>query len=279
MEIVLLAITVVSLLLAVVMSLTAWRLAKENRARSASRIAALVAAAADEKTAAPEVAIERPIARPVERPVEAVAVNDARPALWRSPASAVAQDRLAFRRSPVADPPLAHGPAPDLGETFLGSAVKPASGGGQRGLAIAAAVLFVALVTTGYFLVFGDSTAAAPAEQAVSTEHPLELVSLGHQRRNSSLALTGLVRNPSTGQPVEQLSAVAFLFDREGRFVTSAKADVDFRKLTPGDESPFVITVDAPSTVARYRVSFRTEAGVVPHVDRRGLEPIARELP
>jgi type II secretory pathway pseudopilin PulG len=278
MEILLLAITVVSVLLAAVMAYTAWRLANENRARSASRVAALVAAAADERNAAAEPTIERPISRPIERPVEPIAVNDARPALWRSPA--VAPERPVFRRSPAADLPLAQAAPPDLGETFLGTAVKPSGGGGQRGLAIAAAVLFVGLVTTGYFVMFGgDGSSGATAAHAVSTEHPLELVSLGHQRRNASLALTGLVRNPSNGQPVEQLSAVAFLFDREGRFVTSAKADVDFRKLTPGDESPFVITVDAPATVARYRVSFRTEAGVVPHVDRRGQEPIARELP
>jgi hypothetical protein len=279
MEIVLLAVTVVSLVVAFVMSITAWRQAKENRERSASRVAALVAAAED-RNAVPEPVAERPIARPVERPGEPIAINDARPALWRSPAPAVAQERAAFRRSLPADLPLAHAAGPDLGDTFLGSAVKPASGGGQRRLAMAAAVLFVGLVTTGYFLVFGgDSGSTATTEQAVPTAHPLELVSLGHQRRNSSLALSGLVRNPRNGEPLEQLTAVAFLFDREGRFVTSAKADVDFRKLTPGDESPFVITLDAPSTVARYRVSFRTEAGVVPHVDRRGQEPIARELP
>jgi hypothetical protein len=31
-----------------------------------------------------------------------------------------------------------------------------------------------------------------------------------------------------------------------------------------------VISLDAPSQVARYRISFRTEAGVLAHVDRRG---------
>ena len=52
--------------------------------------------------------------------------------------------------------------------------------------------------------------------------------------------------------------------------------DIDFVTLSPGDESPFVSAGDAPASVARYRVSFRTEAGVVPHVDRRGQEPIAQ---
>jgi hypothetical protein len=107
----------------------------------------------------------------------------------------------------------------------------------------------------------------------------LELVSLRHERKGASLSITGLVRNPGAGAIVEELAAVVFLFDQQGNFVTSGRAEADFKKLSPGDESPFVVTLGAPTTVARYRVSFRNEAGVVPHVDRRGQEPLARELP
>jgi hypothetical protein len=74
---------------------------------------------------------------------------------------------------------------------------------------------------------------------------------------------------------MERLSAVVFLFDQQGTFITSAKAPVDFIKLGAGDESPFVVSLDAPSNVARYRVSFRTDDGIVPHIDRRGAPPIA----
>jgi hypothetical protein len=176
--------------------------------------------------------------------------------------------------------PIGH--AESVGESFLGSAVaKPPSSGRQRGLAVAAGVLFVVLVTVGYFSIYGDDADAGRAAASVpsASQSPLELISLGHQRKNSALAITGLVRNPSQAPAVEQLAAVAFLFDQQGRLLTSARADVDFKQLAPGDESPFVITLDAPPNVARYRVSFRTDAGVVPHVDRRGQEPIAREMP
>jgi hypothetical protein len=50
---------------------------------------------------------------------------------------------------------------------------------------------------------------------------------------------------------------------------------VDFKRLGAGDESPFVVTMDAPSNVARYRVSFRNESGIVAHVDRRSEQPVA----
>ena len=72
-----------------------------------------------------------------------------------------------------------------------------------------------------------------------------------------------------------------FLFDAQGGFITSARTGVDFRSLSPGDESPFVLAVDAPGNVARYRVSFRTDDGVVPHIDRRGdtQTPASGEVP
>ena len=268
MEILLLAITIVSLLAALIMGVAKWRVSRDERERSAARVAALAAAAADDRADAVPALVERPVER-------AAVVNEVRRAPWRPP-----QERRVELFSP--EPRRVSEPQDRWDDTFLGSAVaKPASSGRQRGLGIAAGVLFVALVTFGYFAVFGgDATnGSTTVNNAPSSETPLELISLGHQRKNNALAITGLVRNPNQGQAVQQLAAVAFLFDQQGRLLTSARADVDFKQLAPGDESPFVITLDAPSTVARYRVSFRTDAGVVPHVDRRGQEPIARDMP
>ncbi|MDP2388842.1 MAG: hypothetical protein Q8N52_00835, partial [Acidobacteriota bacterium] len=148
------------------------------------------------------------------------------------------------------------------------------AGGGQRSLAVAAAVLLVVLAGS---LAWTMSAPRGTSAAAVGPNSPLELVSLRHDRKNEKIAVSGLVRNPAAGKPVERLAAVVFLFDRQGTFVTSAKAEVDFLKLGSGDESPFVVSLEAPATVARYRVSFRTDEGVVPHIDRRGAAPIATE--
>lgn len=244
MDTILLAITVVSLVAAVIMGATSWRLLRDERARSAARVAAL-AAAADQQGDLVERVEPTPIIRP---------------------------------RVPVAPPwAPAHVSAP-LGDSFLGSGTASPATRGQRGLAIAAAILFVTLVVGGYFTIFGgDSPASAAASARADT--PLELIALRHQRQRDGLAITGLVRNPVGGTDVGKLTAVVSLFDQQGGFVTSSRADVDFTKLAPGDESPFVITLGAPSNVARYRVSFRNDAGVVPHIDRRGQEPIARDTP
>ncbi len=184
-------------------------------------------------------------------------------------------------RAPWGPAPLPLNPDPLPREVshasgFLGAGAAPQQDGGgrQRSLAIAAAVLCVGLLGGLAWMMSGPRGTSAAA---MGPNNPLELVSLRHERQNEKLAVSGLVRNPSSALPVERLSAVVFLFDRQGAFVTSARANVDFLKLGAGDESPFVVSLDAPATVTRYRVSFRTDDGVVPHIDRRGATPLAAE--
>jgi hypothetical protein len=271
MELVLLGVTVISLVVALVMSVSTWRLAREEKRRSAARVAALsIAASVD---SAPIGFQARPAV--AEKPVEKVMPR----APWApAPTAALVPPTAAIAPPVVAELPLQSAPAPrEIAHSsgFLGATAEPArAGGGQRSLAIAATVLFVGLLGgLGYLMSSPRGTSAA----AVGPNSPLELVSLRHERKNEKLAVSGLVRNPANGKPVERLSAVVFLFDKQGAFVTSAKTEVDFLKLGAGDESPFVVSLDAPTTVTRYRVSFRTDEGVMPHIDRRGTTPLASE--
>lgn len=260
MELMLLIITIVSLAIAGFLGIAAWGMWREERERSAARVAALTAAAADDDPPAAQAPIQ-PMAAPERKAVP-------KPAPWSAPPD--------WRRLPRIEhtaPPAEH-----LADSFLSTAA-PASGR-QRALGIAASILFVVIVTGGYFALYGNGeSASGEPVAAATTSSPLELISLRHERQEGALSITGLVRNPGDGETRDKLTAVAFLFDREGEFITSARAGVDFTQLAPGDESPFVIRLDAPARVARYRVSFRTEAGLVPHIDRRGQEPIARDLP
>ena len=251
METALIAITVVSLGVALAMGVVAWRASNEERRRAAARVAALSAAAhADEPVAAAWAPVPpAPAAAP-----------------WR-PAAPVHGGPLDAFASEAAAPVVA------VHTGFLG-ADPPAreSAGRQRGLAAAAAVLAV-LVGTFAFVRLGSDAGAdeTPGKEAA----PLELLSLRHEREGAMLSVAGLVRNPPAASSVERVSAVVFLFDQQGTFVTSARAPIDFVKLTSGDESPFVVKVQAPQSVARYRVSFRTDDGTLAHVDRRGEAPVA----
>lgn len=279
MDTVLLAIIVIALSVAFVMSLAAWRLSADAKARSAARVAALADAAnvvRPDEGGLPSLSL-------TDVPAAATAADtpaavDSRQAPWTparvSPFMRSQMERSALATARAVTPtPVAADVFPPEATTvsgaFLASATPAAASGGQRHLAAAAAVLFVALLGAAYWVVGGSQAPAATPVSAATTA-PLELVSLRHERRAGRLAVTGLVRNPTAGRPVERLTAVVLLFDQQGSFITSARAHVDFLQLAPGDESPFVVDVDAPSTVARYRVSFRTDAGAVTHIDRRG---------
>ncbi len=245
MDTFLLGITVVSLVVALVMSVKAWRLMRDEKQRSAARIAALSAAAADDA---------------IEETFPEIQVAPARAKAPWAPAPVAS-----FDSREKTDTSLSHATG------FLGATVEERhTGGGQRSLAIAAVAVFVILSGGLVWIMSGPE---GTTRVAVGPNSPLELVSLSHLRQNQKLAVSGLVRNPASGTPVEKLSAVVFLFDRLGAFVSSSRAHVDFLKIGAGDESPFVVTLEAPATVSRYRVSFRTDDGVVPHIDRRGESP------
>ena len=275
MDILLLGITIVSLIVALATSVTVWRMVRDEKKRSAARAAALsLAADAVAEVSAAVVEREKTLTK----------------APWSAPRNVppmAAPAASAALEWPLNPPPVpaslprvdAREEAREAGIThatgFLGAAeAQREDGKRQRSLAFAAVVLFLVLSGGLVWMMSGPRGTTAVA---MGPNAPLELVSLSHQRQNAKLAISGLVRNPVNGKPIEHLSAVVFLFDRTGTFVTSSRANVDFLKLGAGDESPFVVSLDAPSTVARYRVSFRTDDGIVPHVDRRSAGAAATE--
>jgi hypothetical protein len=233
MNVLLLVVTVASLALAITMTVVARRATADERRRAAARVAALTAAAG--VGTRPEPA--------------GLDLDASRPAL----------DAFAAERP--------HDEVP-LQASFLGAGPQTVEVSSQRTLAAAAAVLAVALGGFAY-----SRLDSRPAPPPTSITAPLELLSLRHEREGTNLAVAGLVRNPEAAGLVERLSAVVLLFDAQGAFVSSATAPIDFLKLTAGDESPFVVKVQAPASVARYRVSFRTDDGTLPHVDRRAESP------
>src|SRR5688572_16988939 len=145
-----------------------------------------------------------------------------------------------------------------------------ASGASVHGRPFMKMGIFAAL-TIAFLVVVAMATrdrAPAPAGAGVE-EATLELVSMQHAREGRALTVTGLVRNPRAGVPRSSISAVVLAFDRSGNFVASGRAALDFTNLAPGDDSPFVVKIPDVAGVARYRVSFRTNAGIVRHLDRR----------
>jgi hypothetical protein len=131
-----------------------------------------------------------------------------------------------------------------------------------------AVFLIVVIAMTGNRHESGSAATVANS----SAQESLELLSMRHEREGENLTVTGLVRNP--GAPASgAIMAVVLAFDREGSFVASGRAPLEFATIAAGDESPFRVIIPGVKDVGRYRVSFRTDAGVVRHVDRREAKP------
>lgn len=238
MDMLLLALALVSVVVALGTSLVTWRTVRRERERSAARVAAL---AADIQ-------------------------GTATPALMFSglgPGSAATFDT---------DDPVVEDTEPE-GDATDGGMFRTATRGGslisRLGPALLAGIVLVGGVVGSALLLAGGRDQRAAATQA-QEPRPMELLSLRHVVKQDVVTVTGLVRNPAGNVPLERVTAVVFLFDGKGDFIASGRAPLDFLSLGAGDESPFVVAVSAPAKVARYRVSFRRdEGGMLPHVDRR----------
>lgn len=166
-------------------------------------------------------------------------------------------------------PPDPGSPIPDPRSPMFNTIAAADSSSRLRAPAIVTAVA-AALVIAGGAMLRND---ASPASDRAGVA-PLELVSMRHAREGRTLTVSGLVRNPPAGAPLSEVAALVFAFDRGGEFVASGRAALELPVLQPGDEAPFAVTVLDLPDVGRYRVSFRTPAGPLRHVDRRA----ARQL-
>jgi len=267
MDLALVVVTLASLGFALVLLTLNWRLIREERRRSAARVEALLEAVST---------LPAQVPMPVHVPLQVAPVS---PRHESEPRVAVA---AAAVEEPAASAPLqfVRNTATESGVTssreLFHEAAAPASGIGRLAVPVSLGVVIVGLILAG-LLTWNQApakpavTPGVPLVAGTAIPVPLELISLRHERTGTGngLSITGLVRNPASGGRVADVNVVVFLFDRNGAFVTSAKGPLDFRTLAPGDESPFTVSLDKIGTIGRYRVSFRAEDKVVPHVDRR----------
>lgn len=156
---------------------------------------------------------------------------------------------------------------PLLGGVAVGSVFERTTEGlrGRPMIKLAAGAAMLVVIVAAVVFSSWTSGSAATAKSAA----PLELMSMQYSRQGTTLTVSGLVKNPPAGVAVNDVIAVVFAFNRNGAFVSSGRAPLDFRALAPGDESPFIVSVPNVSDVARYRVTFRSGDGVVRHIDRR----------
>ena len=224
MQLALGAVTVMALLMTVAMGIVTWRLVREERRRSAARLAVLASRLREH---------EEPGTGPV-RPTP----DD--------------RDR---RETSLLDEPGRDGTVSSSNPWGIG-----------LGLAVCglAAIVVVTLLPVGST----EDAAAAPV--------PLELLALGHDRRDGTLAITGTVRNPPNGAPQMRLTVLATAFDDAGTVIATERALVSAGALPAGAACTFSLSLPAEAAT-RYRISFMVDEGTVPHLDRRVAHAISAD--
>lgn len=251
MDVLMLGVTGVALALAVGMSFVAVRLLRGERHRSAARVSALESAAFDD-----------------------IQYRDT--TTHHEFRNDIAYDE--DERAIEIDLP---------GGAMFGATDEPKAPG-RRWLALAAvAVVMAGLVGTIYAVFKPATVDAAPSASATpaadspsagsaavsqaAQSRPIELLSLKHSVDAGTFSLVGLVVNPIDAATLSHVVAVVYLFDKDGAYFASGKAELEFSAMRPGEESPFAVKIPNVSHVGKYRVGFRRDDGsVIAHVDKRG---------
>lgn len=271
MAVTLIVTTVVSIVFAAVMGAIAWRLARDERRRSAVRVAALASDLRDgEGARGPAVIGVRPEPARVRQAARHIDMEDLELRHYSPDERAGAPVDELFRTAA----------APGRSRSRLAAVL----GVGTFAVATALALVIVTSGSDRSMMTdpLGPSSQTGPvAAQALAPAPPssdvsLELIALGHDREGDRLTVRGVVRNPRSAVDANHVAAVVFLFDRDGGFLASNRAPVEIASLAPGAESTFVVTVGHAADVGRYRVSFKHGDRVIPHVDRRHPGPIAQ---
>jgi hypothetical protein len=279
------------LLIAIVMTVIALKVLRENRARSVARVAALQALVntefrTTEVTGETEVAEETEFAemetpafmrRPVRQP-------EGFDLALRQDQDPVPQPRFVRVEVPLPEPRFAHVEP----QTPLFEDTAPRTPG-HRFAWMAATALVMASLVGAFFLISSGvigrvmASNAARARAASNSTTPIELLSLRHAiDATGAFTVTGLVQNPAASVPLQGVTAVVYLFDAEGKYFASSRAALESTVLSPGGQAGFTVRVPSPSSpsslpspsISQYRVSFQQNDGAaVIHVDRRGALP------
>lgn len=273
MESMLIVVSLVSLAIATAMSVVAWKLARDNRQRSAARVEALEELALgglDDETggltpavaAGPAVLPVRPVLAMPKPPVPVAArfttLDDRTPpeiAAWDTPTE----------------------PDADASETLFTSKERGAPRGrwlalvGVAGMMALGAGTVYALHTPGAFSLSGFSNLAVASTDRPLINRPLELTSLRYSSDEPGFfTVSGLVHNPVGAQSLRGVVAVVYLFDDQGQYVGNGRIALDAPTLDPGLDSTFMVRVPVTGAVSRYRVGFRfADGAVVAHIDKR----------
>ena len=257
-----------SLVVALVMSVAAWRLMRDEKQRSAARVAALSVAARQHGPIRSRLPYAREQSR---RDREANARRGLRRSATRAASIQVSATRPNAAQSAVALRIVTLTRRSGVIRTrsgFLGATEIPRDAAAVRNRSRLRPGLFVGDIgRAGVDDVGPEGTLRGRGRPELAAR----AVSLTTRvRTTSSRCRAGSQsgdRQPSSTCRRSCSCSIAM-----GTFVTSSRANVDFLKLSAGDDAVRRVARRAGDGVALSR-EFRTDEGIVPHIDRRSASP------
>jgi hypothetical protein len=101
----------------------------------------------------------------------------------------------------------------------------------------------------------------------VAPPPPLEVKAWQWTKEYGYYHVTGTVKN-LTSQPIDNVQALARFFTKDGTFVKSDDALVEYRPLMPGQESPFKVMSSENPMIVSASIEFKQLFGhALPHRD------------
>ena len=267
MDVALATVTVISLTMALAMGIVTWCLIREERRHADARVAVLTADLSLDGTQDRHPGpLERPHGRNVGRVGRTV------------PRARTSTPPVRTAESATPRRPAGTAVAPPVRETQLPTGLFDPITGSPAALprflaTVVAAVMVLAIVS---FIMLSGRSGAPPADPWAGPPEPVELLSLAHARQGEYLAITGSIRNPSSGIEHGQLSVTAIVFDRDGTVVGTGQTPLPVAVLPPESETPFTIAPPDADRINLYRISFVQGQTSVLHIDRRRPNDQAR---
>jgi hypothetical protein len=113
----------------------------------------------------------------------------------------------------------------------------------------------------------GSGTTPAPALAATPSDDVALLSARGYESEYGGYHyVEGQVKNVS-GKSLDNVTAVATWYDKDGNFIKSDDALIDFNPILPGQTSPFKTISTGNPAMSRYSVQFKTLFGRALSVD------------
>ena len=244
-------VAVFALLTTLAMGVVTWRIVREERRRSAARLAALTA----------EVALRDPAPGPIALTPDPLAAFES-----EAPQSPEAEDVSERPPDAAAHRPPASGDHEVARQADLFTrSFHTADGWPKRLAAIGVAGAFLAVLVSLVVILSSSRTDA----EVPAPDPPIELLTLAHARKEGMIAISGTVRRQTDGVDREDLDVLAMAFDDAGTMVASGRARVGGELSQRGNGVSFVVAIPGEAA-SRYRISFLVDDRTVPHLDLRG---------